>query len=109
MLRIDIVHEAELTSFTLEGKLAGRWVSELQTCWEAEALAQSRGPILMNLAAVTFVDSDGRELLARMRRTGVTLLPTGCLMKAIVENIETEISKAPAEDAAAGQDERGAC
>ncbi len=33
MLRIDIHDGVEATSFTLEGKLMGPWVAELENCW----------------------------------------------------------------------------
>ena len=91
MLRIDIQRGTESTSFTVAGKLTGAWVEELEKCWRTETAAADRKSILVNLASVTFVDSTGRELLAKMRKQGVVLVPTGCLMKAIVEEIETEV------------------
>jgi hypothetical protein len=49
---------------------------------------------VVDLAAVTFVDRAGKELLAQMCRRGVALVTRGCLMKAIVEEIETETAGA---------------
>jgi hypothetical protein len=49
--------------------------------------------IEVDLAAVTLVDSCGIELLARMRRNGAVLAPTGLLMKAVVEEIEHQAKK----------------
>lgn len=91
MLRIDIQHGNESTSFTVAGKLIGAWVGELEKCWRTETATTACKSIFVNLASVTFVDSTGRELLAKMRRQGVVLVPTGCLMKAIVEEIEVEV------------------
>jgi hypothetical protein len=91
MLRIETHHEAESTSFTVEGKLMGPWVTELEKCWQAATSTQPCRPILVNLIAVAFIDSQGRELLTRMLREGVSLVPRGCLMKAIVEEIEAEV------------------
>ncbi|HKS41790.1 MAG TPA: STAS domain-containing protein [Blastocatellia bacterium] len=91
MLRIDIQHKNESTSFTVAGKLTGAWVEELEKCWRTETATANCKSILVNLASVTFVDSAGRELLAKMRKQGVVLVPTGCLMKAIVEEIEVEV------------------
>jgi hypothetical protein len=45
------------------------------------------------VAEVTFIDSEGRELLTRMRRQGARLVSAGCLMNAIVAEIETEVKK----------------
>lgn len=95
MLRIDIYQEPESTTFTLAGKLMGPWVIELERCWLAAISVERRGSIRVNLAAVAFVDSGGRALLTHMRRQGVALVPTGCLMKAIVEEIENEVKKEP--------------
>ncbi|MBI4751509.1 MAG: hypothetical protein HY774_23765 [Acidobacteria bacterium] len=89
MLRITTHHEAQMTSFVIEGKLVGPWVKELEKCWESALAANPSSVMLVNLAAVTFIDSQGRALLTRMRRQGVRLLATGVLIKAIVAEIET--------------------
>ncbi|HEX8184640.1 MAG TPA: hypothetical protein VF747_07805 [Blastocatellia bacterium] len=92
MLRIETHHEPELTSFTVEGKLIGPWVSELEKCWQMATSTVPCKSILVNLVAVAFIDSQGRELLTRMRQHGARLVPRGCLMKAIVEEIEAAVS-----------------
>ena len=59
-----------------------------------EAISAEPGSrVKVKLAAVAFIDSKGRELLTRMHCQGVTLVPTGCLMRAIVEEIEDEVGK----------------
>jgi anti-anti-sigma regulatory factor len=88
MLRITTQNLAPVTSFVLEGKLVGPWVRELEECWENALAADPSRAVLVNLAAVTFIDSEGRALLARMRRQGVRLLSTGVLINAIVAEIE---------------------
>jgi len=90
MLRITIHNHAPVTSFVLEGKLVGAWVKELEKCWESALAADPFKAMLVNLAAVTFIDSDGRALLTRMRRQGVKLLSHGVLIEAIVAKIEEE-------------------
>ena len=97
MLRIEIQQESESTNFTVEGKLTGPWVQELEKCWQSASSAETGQKILVNLCAVNFIDLQGRELLARMRAEGVKLVAGGCLMKAIVDEIDAEVSagKAP--------------
>ena len=90
MLRITINDQAGVTSFVLEGKLVGPWVKELEQCWESALAADPARSMLVNLAAVTFIDSEGRALLTRMRRQGVRLLSHGLLIDAIVAKIEAE-------------------
>ena len=93
MLRITIHNEAQVTSFVLEGKLVGLWVKELEKCWESAMAADPSGEMLVNLAAVTFIDSEGRALLTRMWRQGVRLLSAGAMNNAIVAEIEAEEGK----------------
>ena len=93
MLRITFHDKAPVTHFVIEGKLVGPWVKELEMCWERVLAAEPSGPMLVNLTAVTFIDHEGRELLTRMRRQGVRLLSAGCLMNAIVAEIEAEVEQ----------------
>jgi len=93
MLRIDILRGPETTSFTLAGRLMGPWVGELENCWQSLIATEPSRAILVQLAAVTFIDSQGKALLTRMCRQGVRLVPTGCLMRAIVNEIEVEVKK----------------
>lgn len=105
MLRIDTRDEDGLTTLTIEGKLTGRWVKELEHCWQdilsiqptsqpgQSPPARSPRSIRVNLSAVGFIDSDGKQLLTRMHKQGVVLVPTGCFMKVIVDEIESEVAK----------------
>jgi anti-anti-sigma regulatory factor len=90
MIRITTHDQAPVMSFVLEGKLVGPWVKELEKCWESALSADSSRAMLVNLASVTFIDSAGRALLARMRRQGVRLMSAGVFMNAIVAEIEAE-------------------
>jgi anti-anti-sigma regulatory factor len=90
MLRITIHDRAPMTSFVLEGKLVGPWVRELKQCWRDALANDPATPMLVDLAAVTFVDHDGRALLKQMRHQGVRLSSHGVLIDAIVADIEAE-------------------
>ena len=90
MLRITIHDHAQITTFVIEGKLVGPWVKELEKCWERALAAEPSKAMLVDLVAVTFIDSEGRALLTRMRRQGVRLLSHGVLIDAIVAKIEAE-------------------
>jgi anti-anti-sigma regulatory factor len=93
MLRITIHDRAPMTSFVLEGKLVGPWVKELKQCWQEAVTDDPSTPLLVDLAAVTFVDHDGRALLKQMRHQGVRLLSHGVLIDAIVADIEAAETK----------------
>ena len=90
MLRITTHDQAGTTSFAVEGKLVGPWVKELEKCWERALAADPSGAVLVNLASVTFIDSEGQALLTRMRREGVRLLSREVLINALVAQIEAE-------------------
>ena len=98
MLRIYVHDQVPMTSFVLEGKLVGPWVKELENCWETALVACPSRTMLVDLADVSFIDSDGRALLARMREKGVRLLSTGVLINAIVAEIDTEHQIRQAQD-----------
>jgi hypothetical protein len=93
VLRITIHDKPRVTSFVIEGELAGLWVKELEKCWENVLAAEPTRAMQVNLGAVTFIDYEGRELLTRMRRQGVGLVSAGLVMSAIVDEIEAEVEK----------------
>ena len=90
MLRIYIHDEVPVTSFVLEGKLVGPWVKELEKHWESAVATGCSRTMLVDLADVSFIDADGRALLARMRQKGARLLSMGVLINAIVAEIDAE-------------------
>ena len=97
MLRIFIHDEVPVTSFVLEGKLVGLWVTELEKCWHGALVANPSRMLLVDLADVSFIDAEGRALLARMRQKGCRLLSTGVLINAIVAEIDAQQRKHSAE------------
>ena len=90
MLRIYVHDEVPVTSLVVEGKLVGPRVEELEKCWEGVVAARPCRSMLVDLAHVTFIDSEGRALLTRMRRKGVKLLSSGVLINSIVADIEAQ-------------------
>ena len=85
MLKITTQAGATGTIFELEGKLAGPWVQELESCWQRLVIQDQ--PVKVVLRVVTFIDGAGRKLLAEMHRQGVELVAEGCMTKAIIEEI----------------------
>jgi anti-anti-sigma regulatory factor len=87
MLRITTHQESKSLTFQLEGKLAGAWVQELRDCWQN--LLRDRGlpAICIDLSAVTFIDTAGKDLLTAMSQQGAEFIASGCLMKSIVAEI----------------------
>ena len=77
---------SEAASLILEGRLAGPWVDELDTCWRQLATDSSRG-FMVDLTGVTFVDAKGKALLIRMWEGGAEFRAAGCLTRCLVEEI----------------------
>ncbi len=93
MLKITIHNEPSMTHLVVEGRLAGPWGEELKKCWQTALSTQSGEPgqaIQIHLADVTFVDDQGKELLAAMHRQGAGLVANGpnrLMTQAIVKEI----------------------
>ena len=85
MLRITIHDSSHGTTFKLEGKLAGAWVSELEQCWITASSTLHDRNLAVDLTQVSFVDAPGKNLLERMCAAGAELVAAGPLTKSICE------------------------
>ena len=79
MLRITIQNTSEVVLLKLEGSVKGPWVEELRKAW-LTATTMASG----NLAAVSFIDVAGRDLLLRMRKQGVVLIGASSFLRHIL-------------------------
>jgi ABC-type transporter Mla MlaB component len=88
MLKITGQRDAALDSMSLilEGRLAGPWVEELSSCWRQMSVNQQSCAVI-DLTGVTFIDANGKALLAKLWQHGAELRATGCLTRCIVEEI----------------------
>jgi hypothetical protein len=84
MLKITTRTEAMKAIFELEGRLAGAWVDELERCWR-EIPPGYR--VQVSLKAVTFIDAEGKKLLAKLYESGAELQASGCMTNCIVQQI----------------------
>jgi hypothetical protein len=91
MLKISVIDDEASVKLKLEGKLAGPWVEELRCCWLKEISIDPRRSIVTDLTEVSFVDAAGEELLAEMCGHGVEFVSAGCLMRAIVQEIQDQV------------------
>ena len=87
MLKITTLTNAESTALRLEGRLAGPWVQELERCWDSVLGATTNHPLTVDLSAVTYVDSEGKDLLKKIHKQGARLVASGCLTSCIVNEI----------------------
>lgn len=98
MLRITTEENGTLTTFRLEGKLKGAWVTELEHCWNYARSTRPETKYLVELSDVDFVDESGRTLLSSMVAQGVTLLTNGnffvaCLVEEILHGLTAQVQE----------------
>lgn len=86
MLRITTQAEGERTVLRAEGKLVPPWVEELESCWREHAGRNAE--IVLDVRAITYVGAEGKELLGRIHRSGVTLLTAGITIKEMLGQME---------------------
>ena len=72
---------------TLEGTLTGPWVDELNSCWHSVVAAAPGAQLRVDLSSLYRVDSEGRELLRAMHRSGARLVARGGVMPVLVREI----------------------
>jgi outer membrane protein TolC len=87
MLRVTTKVEEEHGKVTLklEGKLAGPWVDEFERCWCSTV--EKWKNLVVELEGVTFIDSKGKCLLAKIHGQGAKLIGAGLMTKSIIEEI----------------------
>ncbi|NGZ60987.1 MAG: hypothetical protein CV081_10865 [Nitrospira sp. LK265] len=96
MLKITEQCGAEVDSLTLvlEGRLAGPWVEELSASCRQMSARQQRCAMI-DLTGVTYIDANGKALLACLWRRGVELEASGCLTRCVVEEIRRSEREGP--------------
>src|ERR1700731_3987825 len=87
MLRITVEKKPDKSSLTIEGKLAGPWVSALEQSWRDLRISSAGEALSINLCGVSFIDASGKALLAEIHSQGGKLVAEGCLNQAIVREI----------------------
>jgi len=90
MLRITISSDSDGAIFKMEGKLAHEWVAEAQKAWAEFTNSAQLKKVVVDLRAVSFVDDPGHELLAQMHDSGASLVGTGPMSSALIEEIRQE-------------------
>jgi anti-anti-sigma regulatory factor len=87
MLRIRTFDETHAVTLKLEGKVVRAWVAEARRAWLD---ARNGKKLIIDLLDVTFVDDAGRELLAEMHAAGTSLIGSGPMIRALLDEIQVE-------------------
>ena len=86
MLKITFHDTPESTKVKLEGKLSGPWVEELERSWK-EHSPQAAENVIIDLTNVTYIDPEGKRLLARMVDKGVCFEGTHLMTQYVIDEI----------------------
>lgn len=75
-------------SLFIEGRLSGPCVTELEKCWHGAVTGQAPLPTRVDLTDVSYIDTNGKNLLAQMHERGIKLVANGLMSKFIIDEIE---------------------
>jgi outer membrane protein len=97
MLRITTEKKRGKLVLTVEGRLAGPWVSTLEQSWRDARAGSPTEKVSVNLCGVSFIDPAGKTLLKEIYHQGGQLLAEGCLNQSIVREISKEGTRSKGE------------
>lgn|ERR1035437_3778872 len=66
MLRITVQEKDEAIGLTLEGRLAGLWVTELNQAWLEIVPRLGQKKVSIDLRNVTYADAAGKQVLSKI-------------------------------------------
>jgi outer membrane protein len=105
MLRITTEKKRGKLVLTVEGRLAGPWVSTLEQCWRDARAGSPTEKVSVNLCGVSFIDPAGKTLLKDIHHQGGQLSAEGCLNQAIIREISKQAGGAKSDEG--GEQENG--
>lgn len=94
MFRATVEHDGDLVMLRIEGRLSGPCLSELENCWRQIANGNGSRQLVVDLKEVTFVSSQGKQLLEKLCRAGARLTGDGLMTRALVEQITQSVGQA---------------
>jgi outer membrane protein len=98
MLRITTERKRGRLVLTVEGRLAGPWVSTLEQSWRDARAGSPTEKVSVNLCGVSFIDPAGKTLLKEIHHQGGQLSAEGCLNQAIIREISKQGSRSKGDD-----------
>jgi anti-anti-sigma regulatory factor len=94
MLKVTIHEEGPCIRLVLEGRLCGPCAAEADRAWRDALSRASNHKIRIDLAGVTFVDSEGELLLMNMLRQRAAIQAGGVLMNHLIEELRQRVVRA---------------
>jgi hypothetical protein len=85
MLSITFDHSPHAITFRVQGRLISPWVREFEQCWRTAHAMLGGRRVVVDLAQVSFIDGDGKRMLALMAAAGAEFVATTPMTRAMVE------------------------
>jgi anti-anti-sigma regulatory factor len=93
MLRITFIDTAAEERWILQGRLVGPWAAELLSTWKRAHHESLRKDCVVDLSEVTFIDTNGEKVLAKMIRQGAHFVASGLYATHVVSNLENKCKR----------------
>lgn len=90
MLKITPTPKSKPSTLKLEGQLSGPWVKELERSWSEIAKRAPAEATVVDLSDVTFISSEGKQLLKSMFRQGADLQSRSLMTRFILSQVKNE-------------------
>jgi hypothetical protein len=88
MLRITVEDTDGSACVRVEGSLTQPWAEELEKCWSSVSAGTPRHKhVEVDLTELTDIDVIGKEILKEMHNSGVTLVGSGVMTRAVIKEI----------------------
>lgn len=86
MLRVSVLHDKDLSTLKIEGRLAPPWTTELEQEWRSLSLGSRK--LCLDIRGLTFADNEGKQILRGIfRATGAEILADSPLTKQFANEI----------------------
>jgi anti-anti-sigma regulatory factor len=73
-LKITIQGEAYAVTLKIEGKVVGAFVREFRRAWDELAPSLKSRKVIVDLRETTFLNAEGKQVLAEIAKTGAEFL-----------------------------------
>ncbi len=88
MLRITVTDTPSEQRWTLQGRLAGPWVAQLQSCWNNAQAAREGRSCVIDVTSLTSVDETGEDVLRAMMSEGAKFRACGVYITHVLQSLE---------------------
>ena len=93
MLKITLHDSAQEFRITLEGRLSGPWVAELDQCWQTASSTTAGRRTILDLGEVDFISPEAEPLLRRMHTLGVEFVAVTPVICAVLQAVCEDLSE----------------